>query len=199
VNLVNARHLKNVPGRKSDVQDCKWIQQLYGYGLLSGSFRPDNEICILRSYLRQRNNLVKSASTHVLRMQKALNEMNLQLHKVISNITGKTGLAIIDAILKGQHDPMTLAQLKDPRVKSSTERIAKALQGDYRSEHLFTLRQELDVYRFYRDKIGECDRQISEHLASLDSHPDSGDMSEDGPSNPSKTASLTPQSFKNLM
>ncbi len=176
VNLVNARHLKNVPGRKSDVQDCQWIQRLHSYGLLSGSFRPNNEICILRSYLRQRDNLVKSASTHILRMQKALTEMNVQLHKVISDITGKTGLAIIEAILNGQRDPMTLAQLKDPRVKSSTERIAKALQGDYRSEHLFTLRQELEVYRFYRDKICECDRQISVHLASLESSTEGDDV-----------------------
>ncbi|AFY92486.1 IS110 family transposase [Chamaesiphon minutus] len=147
VRLVNAHFVKTVPGRKSDVLDCQWLQKLHSYGLLSGSFRPDDQICVFRSYIRQRDSLTKSASVHIQRMQKALTQMNVQLHRVVSDITGVTGMAIIRAIVAGERDPQQLAALKDPRAKRSTAEIAAALVGDYRVEHLFVLKQELNVNR----------------------------------------------------
>jgi transposase len=169
VILVNARHVKNVPGRKTDVQDCQWLQQLHSYGLLRGSFRPNDEICILRSYIRQRENLMRSAASHIHRMQKALTQMNLQLHKVISDITGATGFKIIEAILKGERDPNKLASLRGPQIKNNEETIAMALQGDYREEHLFSLKQEYDLYNFYQAKIMECDTQVEQFYKRIDS------------------------------
>src|SRR2546427_5513240 len=150
VFLVNARHVKNVPGRKSDVSDCQWLQYLHSVGLLSGSFRPEQAVCTVRSILRHRDSLVQMASSHLQHMQKALNQMNLQLHHVISDITGLTGLAILDAILAGERDPKRLAKLRDWRIKVSEEVIAKSLVGDYWPEHLFTLRQSLAGYRYYK-------------------------------------------------
>jgi transposase len=167
VKLVNAHHVKTVPGRKSDVLDCQWLQQLHSYGLLSGSFRPDDQICVLRSYIRQRDTLIRSASTHVQRMQKALTQMNLQLHRVISDITGTTGMAIIRAIVHGEKDPQVLASLKHHRIKSSVSDIAKALTGDYRVEHIFVLQQELQLYEVYQTALAECDRQIEQCLAQF--------------------------------
>lgn len=164
VNLVNAHHIKTVPGRKSDVLDCQWLQQLHSYGLLSGSFRPEDQICVLRSYMRQRDNLVKSASTHVLRMQKALTEMNVQLHRVISDITGTTGLRILRAIVAGEREPQVLAAMKDKRIKASQDDIAAALTGDYRDEQLFILQQELQLYEIYQQQITACDVEIERHL-----------------------------------
>ena len=169
VKLVNARHVKNVPGRKTDVMDCQWLQRLHTYGLLSGSFRPEDSICVLRSLWRHRDTLVRYASSHVQHMQKALTEMNIQLHKVISDITGLTGMRIIRAILTGERDLLKLAQMKDPRIKSTTDTIAKALEGDYRHEHLFTLQQAVELYDIYQQKIEDCDRQIEHHLTQLDS------------------------------
>lgn len=169
VKLVNARHVKNVPGRKTDVSDCQWLQRLHTYGLLSGSFRPEDSICVLRSFWRHRDNLVRYASSHVQHMQKALTEMNIQLHKVISDITGLTGMRIIRAILAGERDPVKLAQMRDPRIKSSAERIAKALEGDYREEHIFALRQAVELYDVYQQKIEACDQQIEQYLTQLDS------------------------------
>jgi len=174
VKLVNARHVKNVPGRKTDVQDCQWIQQLHTYGLLSGSFRPDDSICILRSYWRHRDNLIRYAAAHIQHMQKALTEMNLQLHRVISDITGVTGMRIIRAILNGERNVVKLAQMKDPRIKKSTETIAKALEGDYRREHLFALEQAVELYYFYHQKIEACDQQIEDYLKQLNSKVDPG-------------------------
>jgi transposase len=168
VKLVNARHVKNVPGRKTDVQDARWIQRLHTYGLLAGSFRPDDQICILRGYIRQRDNLVKTSSSHVQRMQKALTQMNVQLHRVISDITGQTGLRIIDAILAGERNPVTLAAMKNFRIKCSTHEIAKALEGDWRDEHLFALRQELELYRLCQDKITECESEVQRCLSTFD-------------------------------
>ncbi|MFN8625780.1 MAG: IS110 family transposase [Candidatus Binatia bacterium] len=168
VKLVNARHVKNVPGRKSDVQDCQWLQQLHTFGLLAGSFRPADQICVLRSYIRQRDTLIRDCAAHIQRMQKALTQMNVQLHKVISDITGTTGLRIMRAILDGERDPVRLALLKDPRIRSSREQIAKALHGDYRPEHLFALRQSVELYDTYRKMIGDCDGQIEHYLASFD-------------------------------
>jgi transposase len=130
VKLVNAAHAKNLPGRKSDVSDCQWLQQLHTFGLLNGSFRPKDEVCVLRSFLRLRDTLVKDCSSHVLRMQKALTEMNVQVHRVLSDIAGYSGMAIIRAILARERDPLKLAQMKHPRVKASTERIVRALEGN---------------------------------------------------------------------
>ncbi|KYC40339.1 transposase [Scytonema hofmannii PCC 7110] len=172
VKLVNAHYVKTVPGRKSDVLDCQWLQQLHTYGLLSGSFRPDDQICVLRSYIRQRDNLIRSSTTHVLRMQKALTEMNIQLHRVITDITGTTGLTIIRAIIAGEHNPQKLASLKDCRIKSSTEQIAAALTGDYRAEQLFILQQELHLWEVYQSQIASCDEKIEQCLAAFDSKVD---------------------------
>jgi transposase len=171
VKLVNARHVKHVPGRKSDVQDCQWLQQLESFGLLRGSFRPEAKICVLRSYMRQRAMLIEHASRHVQQMQKALTEMNLKLHQVISDLTGVTGLTIVRAILAGERDRLKLAALRDRRVKSSTMTIAKSLEGDYRAEHLFALRQALALYDFYQEKIAECDEAIFAEMRSLESSP----------------------------
>ena len=159
--------VKTVPGRKTDVHDCQWLQQLHTYGLLSGSFRPEDQVCVLRSYIRQRDSLIKSAGTHVQRMQKALIQMNLHLHKVISDLTGLTGMKIIKAIVSGERDPQALAVLKDPRIKSSTADIAKALTGDYRREHLFVLGQELSLYQMYQAEIMAIDAEIEQCLLSF--------------------------------
>jgi transposase len=172
VKLVNARHVKHVPGRKTDAQDCQWLQQLHTFGLLSGSFRPEDSICVLRSYCRHRENLIQYASAHIQHMQKALIQMNLQLHKVISDISGLTGMRIIKAILAGERNSLTLAKMRDPRVKNSPETIAKALEGDYRQEHLFALKQAVEAYEIYQSQIRDCDREIEAHLVKLDSKVD---------------------------
>ena len=169
VFLVNAHHVKNVPGRKSDVSDCQWLQYLHSVGLLRGSFRPEQAVCTVRSILRHRDSLVQMASTHVQHMQKALDQMNLQLHHVISDITGVTGLAIVEAILAGERNPHTLAALRDRRIKASADTIAKSLVGDYRREHLFTLSQSLTAFRHYQELIGACDREIEKSLETFES------------------------------
>jgi transposase len=169
VCLVNARHVKNVPGRKSDVLDCQWLLYLHSVGLLRGCFRPSHQVCALRTLLRHRDMLVKSGSRHVQHMQKSLTQMNLQLHHVIADITGTTGLAILDAILAGQRDSAQLAALRDRRVKASEQVVAKSLVGDYRPEHLFTLKSALGLYRSYRQELLECDGEIERLLASFDS------------------------------
>jgi transposase len=169
VCLVNAQHLRNVPGRKTDVSDCQWIQQVHSLGLLNGSFRPAQEVCAVRSVLRHREELVQLSSQQILLMQKALDQMNLQLHHVLSDITGTSGLAILDAILAGERDAAKLAELRERQVKTSAETIIKALEGDYRPEHLFTLRQSLTLYRFLQSQIGECQVRIREELNSWDS------------------------------
>lgn len=177
VCLVNARHLKNVPGRKSDVLDCQWIQQLHNYGLLRASFRPEEEICALRSYVRHRNNLIRYRSAHIQHMQKALQLMNVQLTNVISDITGVTGMQIIRAIVAGERNPVQLAQFRDPRCKSSEEEIAKALEGNYRPEHVFALKQALELYDFYTQQIEACDVEIErqyeacEPQVDVEAHP----------------------------
>lgn len=172
VLLVNARHVKNVSGRKSDVSDCQWLQQLHSYGLLAASFRPEAQICVLRSYLRHREHLVGQASTQIQLMQKALTQMNVQLHHVLSDVTGVTGMAILDAILDGERDPLKLAQLKDPRVRSSVETIAKALTGDYRPELLFVVKQARESYRFLQQQIAECDQQVETVLSGWEAKVD---------------------------
>lgn len=164
VYLVNARHYKNVPGRKTDVCDSAWLQYLHAVGLLQGSFRPAQEVCAFRTIVRHRGGLVQSASEQIQHMQKSLDQMNVQIHRVLSDITGVSGLAIIDAILAGKRDGHQLAALRDGRVRASEEAIVAALEGDYRGEHLFTLRQSLESYRHYQKLIQECDRQIREML-----------------------------------
>jgi transposase len=173
VCLVNARYFQNVPGRRTDVSDCQWLRYLHAVGLLRPSFRPADQVCVLRSLSRHRDSLIQTASTHILRMQKALDQMNLQIHHVISDITGLTGLKIVDAILKGERDPKILAGLRDGRIKASEETIIKSLVGDYRWEHLFTLRQSLAAYRNYQKLIAECDHEIERHLKTFDSGVDS--------------------------
>lgn len=180
VRLVNARHVKNVPGRKSDVLDCQWLQRLHTYGLLEGAFRPAAQVCALRAYVRQRMNLVRYSASHIQHMQKALAQMNIQLSNVVSDITGATGMRIIKAILGGERDPLVLAAMRDPRCKNSKETISRSLHGNFRPEHLFSLKQAMDLYFFYQEQIAECDREILAQLATFDavSLPDSD------PSNP---------------
>ena len=172
VFLVNAHYLKSVPGRKSDVSDCQWIQYLHSVGLLQGSFRPPDEICAVRTLWRHRQSLLQMAAEHILHIQKALNQMNVQVHHVLSDITGFSGLAILDAILAGKRDCLKLARLCHPSVKSSREKVAQALEGDYRPEHVFTLRQSLAGYRYYQQQVAELDREIQRLLKNVPSSPD---------------------------
>lgn len=167
VLLVDARKVKNVSGRKSDVLDCQWLQQLHTYGLLQAAFRPADEIVVLRSYLRQRAQLIRGAAMHVQHMQKALQQMNLLLHQVVTDITGVTGMTIIRAILTGERNPHVLAQHRDPRCKKSVEVIAKSLEGNYRAEHLFALGQAVALYDTYQVQLAACVDRIEHYLASL--------------------------------
>ena len=170
VYLVNARHVKNVSGRKSDVLDCQWLQQLMSFGLLSGAFRPQGEICALRSVARQRAMLLSYQSRHVQHMQKALTQMNIQLAQVISDVVGETGQRIIRAILAGERNGQVLAKLKHFRIRATEEEIAKALQGNWREEHLFALKQAVSLYDAYAAELLECDRQLESMLAALARH-----------------------------
>jgi transposase len=167
VLLVNARQIKNVTGRKSDVSDCQWIQRLHTYGLLGSSFRPADPYCVVRSYLRYREELVAARSVQIQHMQKALLQMNLQLSHVLSDISGQSGLAIIRAILEGERNPVKLAGLANERVKSPRSTIAKALMGDYRAEHLFVLQTAWALYETYEAKIADCDDQLEQEMERL--------------------------------
>jgi transposase len=167
VCLVNARNMKNVPGRKSDVQDCQWIQKLHALGLLNGSFRPDNELCALRAYLRHRAQLIQHRAPHVLHMQKALQQMNVQLPQVLTDTTGETGMAILRAIVAGERDGLKLAQLRDGKCRFPEETFAKALTGDWKEEHLFVLKQALELYDFYSAQITACDGQVQQQFAMM--------------------------------
>lgn len=160
VKLVNSRHIKNVSAHKTDVLDCQWLQQLGTFGLLKSAFRPADMILPLRAYLRHRDMLIKIASTHVQHMQKALTQMNLHLHNVVSDITGVTGMAILRKIAAGETNPKILASLRDIRCHNPEEVIEASLVGNYRKEHLFSLKQALDLYDFYTKKIAECDELI---------------------------------------
>jgi len=164
VFLVNAKHVKNVTGRKDDESDAEWIQKLHSCGLLSASFQPDNMERTLRSMIRHRKNLVRTSSTYINRMQKALELMNIKLHTIISDIDGKTGLLIIEAILTGERDPEILANLRDKRIKASREDIIKSLEGHWTTEHLLELRQCYQLYCAHRQMIEECDREIEKQL-----------------------------------
>jgi transposase len=165
VCLVNARHVKNVPGRKSDVRDCQWLQYLHSVGLLLGSFRPAQAICATRSIYRYRQNLLSMAAQH---MQAALDQMNIKLHHVIDDLTGVTGQAIVNAILNGQRDPVQLAQLRDKRIQAPEATIAKALEGDWRKEHLFVLAKAYTQYQAVQKQIQDCDQELWNYTRELE-------------------------------
>ena len=168
VRLIDPRQAARAPGRpKTDVLDCQWLQRLHSYGLLAAAFRPDDQVCVLRSYLRQRQTLLSGAGQHIQHMQKALEQMNVKLTEVVSDITGKTGMGIIKAILAGQRDPAQLAKLRDPRCKANEGEIARALRGTWRAEHLFALRQSVDLYEFYRRQVQDCERQVQAQLGTF--------------------------------
>jgi len=170
VLLVNARHVKNVSGRKSDVLDCQWLQQLMSYGLLRGAFRPAEAVCVLRSLARQREMLLRSQSRHVQHMQKALTQMNVQLGNVIADLVGATGQKIVRAIVAGERDPQVLAALRDVRTRASATQIANSLHGNWRAEHLFALKQALAAFDFVATQLTECDREIEAQLERLHVH-----------------------------
>ena len=169
VHLVNAQHVHHVPGRKSDVLDCQWLQYLHSVGLLKASFRPEHAVCEIRSLMRHRESLVQMACVHVQHMQKSLDQMNLHIHHVISDITGVTGLAIADAIVEGKTDPKELAKLRDHRIKASVQTVTKSLVGDYRPEHIFTLKQSLRAYRYYQQLLSDCDQEVQQRVQVFDS------------------------------
>jgi transposase len=167
VNLVNPRHVKHVPGRKSDILDCQWLQQLHTYGLLSASFRPDIETRKLRELSRHRDNLIRYRADHIQHMHKAMHLMNVQLDNVISDITGKTGMRIMRAIVAGQRDPKVLASYRDPNCKNSRKVIEKSLEGNYAEEYVFQLKQVLELYDFYTSQMAVCDREIEKQYAKM--------------------------------
>ena len=166
--LTNPRNMKNVPGKRTDFYECQWIQYLHSMGLLHSAFRPDGEVCAVRSLMRHRNDLVEMASQHVQHMQKALTQMNVQFQHVISDITGLTGLAILDAIVAGERDPAVPAKLRDPRIKADEETIRKSLEGTWRAEHILVLKQSLSLYRSYLDQINDCDKEIEKLVAAFE-------------------------------
>lgn len=182
VCLVNSKHVKHVPGRKTDVQDCQWLQYLHSVGLLKASFRPDSQICAIRSLSRHRASLIESAAVHVQHMHKALTQMNLQIHHVLADITGQSGMAIVEAIVAGQRDPVQLADLCHKGVRSSQQTVIKSLTGNYRSEHLFTLNQSLIAYKHYQALMADCDREIERLMRSLNGRID---PTQNGPMPPS--------------
>lgn len=167
VHLVDARQIRNVSGRKTDVQDCQWLQQLHGYGLLRGAFRPAPEMEVLRGYWRQRDNHVRACTQQIHRMQKALEQMNLQLHKVLSDITGKTGMLILRAILRGHYDPKHLVEFCHAGCKHSREDFVKALTGYYRQDHLFALQQAVELYDVFHDKLDALDLKMQTYMHPL--------------------------------
>jgi transposase len=165
--LVDGRQTKNVSGRKSDVSDCQWTRMLHSYGLLSAAFQPTQEIGAVRAYWRHRESLVLSCARRIHLMQKALEQMNVQLHKVVTDITGMTGMGIIRAIVAGERDPQVLARHRQPGVKSSESKIADALTGNYRPQHVFALQQAVEAFDFLHRQMEACDREIEQCLAQL--------------------------------
>jgi len=166
--LVDPRNMKNVPGKRTDFHECQWIQHLHSLGLLQAAFRPESGVRAVRALMRHRQDLVEMASQHVQHMQKALTQMNVQFQHVISDITGLTGQAILDAILAGERNPAVLAKLRDPHIKADEETIRKSLEGNWRAEHLLVLKQRLSLYRTYRDQINDCDKEIEKLVAAFD-------------------------------
>lgn len=185
--LVNARHVRHVPGRKSDCKDCQWLQRLHSYGLLNGSFRPSDDVCRLRTLMRHRDSLTKGCGQEVQHMQKALNYMNIHLHHAVSDLNGETGLRILDAILAGQRDPKELVKLRDPQITRSTvEEMEEALKGDWREEELFVLRQSLENYRHLLKQLDSCDAELEKALSKVVANPAVIEESE-RPKNPPAT------------
>ncbi len=170
VFLVNARHVKNVSGRKSDVLDCQWLQQLMSYGLLAGAFRPAESVCVLRSLWRQRAMLLRGQARQVQHIQKALTQMNIQLANVISDVVGVTGQQLLRAILGGERDGQVLASLRNGRIQASSDDIARSLQGNWRAEHLFALRQAVDMFDFIGTQLAQCDREVDQQLQTMQVH-----------------------------
>jgi transposase len=185
VYLVDARQLKQVPGRKSDVNDCQWIQQLHSFGLLRRCFQADEEMRALRILVRHRETLIHSRSMHILHMQKAMQMMNIQLTQVVSDITGLTGLRIIRAILAGEREPLQLAQLRHSQCARSVAEIARALEGSYKAEHLFALRQAVEAYDFYGQQLVACDQEMQRLYAQITPPADDSNP----PANPAPTPS----------
>ncbi len=175
--LVCAKHVKNVTGRKKDDTDAIWIQKLHACGLLNKSFQPESEIRMLRTYVRQRKNLIMIGSDAVRRMQKALELMNIKIHTVISDLLGKTGMQMVKAILTGERNPKELAKLKDPRIKAKEEDILKSLEGIWRDEYLFMLQQAYEEYYFYKEQIKKCEEKIKEQLIKQVAIVKEGDIS----------------------
>jgi transposase len=184
VCLVNSQHVRHVPGRKSDVSDCQWLQYLHSVGLLKSSFRPDAAICALRALSRHRGSLVESAAVHIQHMHKALTQMNLQIHHVLSDITGVSGMAIIEAIVAGERDPLRLVALCHAKVHADRQTVIKSLVGHYRPEHLFTLKQSLAAYKNYQHLLAECDQEIQRLTGAMSGKIDSGSQPPHG--NPSR-------------
>jgi transposase len=184
--LVNARHVKNVTGRKKDDTDAIWIQRLHSCGLLQNCFQPDNDFRTLRTYVRQRKGLITRSSDEVRRMQKALELMNVKIHIVISDILGKTGMQIIKAIISGNYDPVELSKLRDPRIKATEQEIIKSLEGLWKEEYLFMLEQAYNTYCFYQQQIGECDNKIHEQLLKQIGKANQGDITVEQPINKKK-------------
>jgi transposase len=165
--LVNPRNMKNVPGKRTDFHECQWIQHLHSLGMLHAAFRPDGDVCAVRSLMRHRSDLVEMASQHVQHMHKALTQMNVQIHHVISDITGLTGLAIVDAIVGGERDAAVLAKLRDPRIKATEETVRKSLEGNWRPEHVLALKQRVSLFRSHCEQIAECDREIEKLVVAF--------------------------------
>jgi transposase len=188
VTVTNARYTKMLPGRKSDVAECQWLQQLESFGLLTQSFRPTEEIRVLRTYKRQRENLVADIGTCIQRMQKALTEMNLQLCHVLSDLNGKSGMAILRAIVQGERDAYQLADLCDSRIQATRQQVAESLDGTWRNELLFILQQQLDLYDAYTGQVSQCDQQIEAHLQTIDEKIDAAVTPMPAPRRPNKPA-----------
>ena len=196
VYLVNARETKNLPGKKSDVQESQWLMKLHTYGLLRNSFRPAPEIRRMRNYWRQRNDLIQSAARHIQRMQKVLTEMNVQLANVISDLSGVTGQAILKAILEGERDPYKLAELRDCRVKATQEQIARSLEGNWQEDLLFLLRQEREAYEFCQKQMAACDTQLEQYLKEQEDRSAGAPLEEEKrKSRRKKKRGHTPQQF----
>jgi len=196
VYLVNARETKNLPGKKSDVQESQWLMKLHTYGLLRNSFRPAPEIRRMRTYWRQRNDLIQSAARHIQRMQKVLTEMNVQLANVLSDVSGMTGQAIVKAILKGERDPYKLAELRDWRGKATQEQMARSLEGNWQEDLLFLLRQEQQAYEFCQKQIAACDQQLEDYLKEQEDRRQGAQLEEEKRKNRrKKKRGHTPQQF----
>jgi transposase len=186
VTVTNARYTKMLPGRKSDVAECQWLQQLESFGLLTRSFRPTEEFRVLRSYLRQRENIVADIGTCIQRIQKVLTEMNLQICNVLSDINGKSGMAILRAIVKGERDPYRLADLCDARIQAKRKQVAESLDGTWRSELLFILKQQLEIHDALADQVKKCDREIETHLQLINHKVDAAVTPMPAPRRPGK-------------